>query len=178
MYLRLSKTSKVVICWALFWVWLIISAYVLWFKLSDSYRFFMDDKQPDFSAFMFREPQTRYTIIHFIDPNCSCSQYSHAHINAIKNELGALQHVHVQPGEEAVFFEGEPQAWLISSPSAALISPSGELIYYGPYTDALLCNEGQDLIKQALRQTQKNDDFRWYNVLGYGCFCDWPAQAI
>ena len=63
------------------------------------------------------------------------------------------------------------QQWVVATPAVAVIEADGSVAYFGPYSAGAVCGEGEDLLKTVVKQLQENQNFAWFNLLSYGCFC-------
>ena len=181
--MKLSKpfqnVTKKSITWFILVSWLFLSGLAMWFIFNQPYRHFIETKIPTFKQSKLLDGFDGLTVVHFVDKNCPCTRFSNTHIEALEQELTSANHVRIKAGEWVnTDLKNSMKDWLISSPSVAVFKESGQLAYYGPYTDALLCNQGNDLVKQVINSLGKDKDYQWFNVLGYGCFCDWPDLKV
>ncbi len=169
-----NKNIKMPLSWLILVSWLLLVGLVMWVKFNEPYRNFIETRMPKFSDNKIIDDVDGLTVLHFIDKKCPCTRFSEKHIETLEQELKAANHVRIQATELPDFDPAIFNDWVISSPSVAVINTSGELAYYGPYTDALLCNQGRDIVKQVIENLEETNDYYWFNVLGYGCFCEWP----
>jgi hypothetical protein len=106
------------------------------------------------------------TVVHFSKSNCKCQKYSEQHIQdinkiAIENEFNIINVV-VGNGKYNI---------IPATPSVAIMTTMGEIIYFGPYGQGLAC--AQTL---GYAQTVLNNFIQGYNANiiikdAKGCYC-------
>jgi len=161
--------------WLLLGIWVVASALAIWFIFHDPYRDFLGTRQPDFSGDTRSLANAQTTFYHFVDEACTCTRFSLPHILDLAKRYPDVKHVRIQARGSVV-----PKAlnqFSVASPAIAIVNASGKLNYYGPYSSGLVCTEGEDLVARVLASMESDASFQWLNVLGYGCFCDWPEHS-
>ncbi len=135
------------------------------------------------------------TLIHFWNPDCLCNQLSQRHFDGLiaAFDESQMRILVVAPAttsdrqlEEFSRLNGtrmqivrEPDGLnLPASPALALITPQGELGYFGAYGFGALCTVASDdffpAIVRKMRAAEPYGPFA--NVAGSGCFCHWPTS--
>lgn len=134
------------------------------------------------------------TLLHFWNPDCLCNQLSQRHFDGLISQFKADQLrivVVAAPGtsdEQLLQFKQlngsrmevirQPQGIdlpLPSSPALALLSPQGELGYFGAYGFGALCTvANDDFFPNIVRELSTKGYGPFANVAGDGCFCAWP----
>ena len=163
------------LAWSILAIWLVLSGLAIWFSFHEPYRDFLQGKEPSFNSDIALTGVAGLTVVHFSDGNCPCTRFSLSHVSNLERELNKAHHIRVSPNDLASLPWDRVSKLAVSSPSVAIINAAGKLAYYGPYTDGLLCSQGNDLVSQVLENLRADENFQWMNVLGYGCFCDWPS---
>ena len=128
-------------------------------------------------------------LMHFWDPACPCNVGNQQHLaeliahfasrgvafyavqkpasnGRLPASLGALQALPQLPGAEGI----------PASPAVAIWDKSGELAYFGPYSEGLTCNSSNSFIEPILEALAAGRAVNASNTLAVGCFCAWPAE--
>ncbi len=170
--------------WLIFFVWILSVSYASWFLFHDTYQnFFYSSanitKLKSLTQLPIIPPSKKVTLIHFVDDGCACSRFSKLHIKELKEQYKQVEHISITPQDNhSSTLLTNPIDWVISSPSVAVLSETGKLIYYGPYTDNAICGQGEDLLADKLLTLSSEAPPPWLNIFGYGCFCQWPKNLI
>jgi len=135
-------------------------------------------------------------LLHFWNPDCLCNQLSQRHFDGLISRFNAAQLrivVIAAPGTSDEQLQNFRQLNgarmevirqplgldlpLPSSPALALLSPQGELGYFGAYGFGALCTvANDDFFPNIVRELGTKGYGPFANVAGDGCFCAWPAQ--
>ena len=130
-------------------------------------------------------------FVHFWDPACPCNVGNQQHLaEMLKRYTGEVEFYHLQkPGSSGQLpkalssmrhLSGLPGAeQLPASPAVAIWDRSGQLAYFGPYSEGAVCNSSNSFIEPVLDALLENRPVAAANTLAVGCFCDWqqlPAQ--
>lgn len=120
---------------------------------------------------------TRPTLIHFVDPACSCTRFSSEHIAKLEAQYPHIDHVRVFPGDRLAreFAGRHGRFW--RSPAVAAVNAQGQVHYFGPYTGGAVCGKGEDLLAGSLATIEKGPSPMLIQYLHYGCYCDWPEKS-
>lgn len=175
---------KNISAWSLLVVWALLSIVLLWNIFRGDYQAFADTDtltntdSNNLIAQVTLAPGKRARVVHFIDDKCSCTKYSLPHIAEIEQEFPNAQHVKVRSNSVGTGLSNSTFDWAIASPSVAIFSSSGELTYYGPYTDAAVCGQGNSIVDSVMNALERKEEFQWVNLLAYGCYCDWPKTDL
>ena len=82
-------------------------------------------------------------------------------------ELAALQPIDEMPGS----------AELPASPAVAIWDREGQLAYFGPYSEGLVCNSSNSFIEPILEALEAGRKVDASNTLAVGCFCEWAETS-
>ena len=128
-------------------------------------------------------------FVHFWDPSCPCNVGNQQHlVEMIELYDGKVEFYHLQkPGSNGKLpkalnsmrhLSGLPGSeQLPASPAVAIWDHSGELAYFGPYSEGAVCNSSNSFIEPILDALLDNRPVSAANTLAVGCFCDWqPAE--
>lgn len=143
-----------------------------------------------FSGQQLRLPNTmagagKIRFVHFWDPACPCNVGNQQHlVEMLERYDGKVEFYHVQkPGSKGQLpkalnsmrhLSGLPGAeTLPASPAVAIWNNSGELAYFGPYSEGAVCNSSNSFIEPVLDALLENRPVAAANTLAVGCFCDW-----
>ncbi len=125
-------------------------------------------------------------LVHFWDPACPCNVGNQQHLaeliehyapqgvqfhvvrkhgsqGRLPAELAALQPLDELPGS----------ADLPASPAVAIWDKQGQLAYFGPYSEGLVCNSSNSFIEPILEALAAGRKVDASNTLAVGCFCQW-----
>ncbi|MCV6622330.1 MAG: DUF6436 domain-containing protein [Cellvibrionaceae bacterium] len=115
----------------------------------------------------------RVTVQQFLDPSCPCNRYVQQHSEELSSNYGA-QGVAFQTVEPSQNVE----TTIPSSPAVAIWTADGDLAYFGPYSNGVICNAKTSLIEPVLQSLQSGDNPMISNTAGVGCFCPWPDNEV
>lgn len=125
-------------------------------------------------------------LVHFWDPACPCNVGNQQHLaeliaayapkgvafyavqrpgskGHLPADLGGLQALAALPGSDAI----------PASPAVAIWDRQGQLAYFGPYSEGLVCNSSNSFIEPILEALADGRRVDASNTLAVGCFCDW-----
>lgn len=128
-------------------------------------------------------------LVHFWDPACPCNIGNQQHLaelierfgpqgvdfyavqktgsnGQLPNTLSALQPLSALPGSDQ----------LPASPAVAVWDRSGNLAYFGPYSEGATCTSSNSFIEPILDALVDERLVNASNTLAVGCFCDWQAD--
>lgn len=127
----------------------------------------------------------RIRFVHFWEPACPCNAGNQVHLAEMMQEyaddvdfyhvqkpntqgqlpktLSGLQHLHSLPGSEQ----------LPASPAVAIWDRTGQLAYFGPYSEGAVCTSSNSFIEPILDALKQGRTVAAGNTLAVGCFCDW-----
>jgi len=134
------------------------------------------------------------TLFHFWNPSCICNRLSQRHFNQIArsfniDELNIIIIAHSSATQTqikdakklnpnfAFIHEKELKSPLNipTSPSLAIIDSNQKITYFGPYGFGAFCTMNDDkLLPSIIEKSNDNSASSFINVVGDGCFCDWP----
>lgn len=139
------------------------------------------------------------TVVHFWNPDCACNRFNESHVREIierYSKTGIRFAVVVKPQTKYTRHELRQLAeqrlgisqlidaddkWLDdlnipASPAALVLNESGEIAYFGPYSDGAFCSSrGSRFIENTLDALLKGDVSSQLNMAAYGCYCDWKT---
>ena len=64
---------------------------------------------------------------------------------------------------------------LPASPAVAIWDRTGQLAYFGPYSEGATCTSSNSFIEPILEALSAGRPVSASNTLAVGCFCDWQA---
>lgn len=136
-------------------------------------------------------------IFHFWNPNCICDQANSEHVKQIisnyavniifflvanANDYSAYleQWKDVIPYGRIKFISYEELQLttdLPATPAAAVVSPSGKLNYFGPYSEGGVCLPNDEGIIEGILDSILIGESKYYPfTTGYGCYCPWQKE--
>ena len=141
----------------------------------------------------------RVTLIHYWDPGCPCSRFSREHVNdlmrgytargvdflivvradgATPAEREKLRQLARQrfpaAGNAPVRTDWPEQGMPPSSPALAITGASGQLAYFGPYSEGGACGVGAGgFAERSLEGLLLGKETTRINTLVAGCYCPW-----
>ncbi|CAN7353073.1 DUF6436 domain-containing protein [Pseudomonas sp. LjRoot71] len=128
-------------------------------------------------------------LVHFWDPACPCNVGNQQHLaelierfsaqgvrfyavqkpgssGQLPSTLNALQALPSLPGS----------AQIPASPAVAIWDRTGQLAYFGPYSEGATCTSSNSFIEPILDALVANRPVNASNTLAVGCFCDWQRH--
>lgn len=127
-------------------------------------------------------------FVHFWDPACPCNVGNQQHlVEMLERYAGEVEFYHLQkPGSSGQLpkalsslrhLSGLPGSeQLPASPAVAIWDRTGQLAYFGPYSEGAVCNSSNSFIEPILDALLKNRPVNAGNTLAVGCFCDWQQN--
>ena len=129
-------------------------------------------------------------VVHFWDPACPCNVGNQQHLadllaqyvpqgvefyavqkpgtqGRLPATLGAIKPLASLPGAEH----------LSASPAVAIWDRSGQLAYFGPYSEGATCNASNSFIDPVLRALSTNRPVKATHTMAVGCYCPWQADT-
>lgn len=128
-------------------------------------------------------------LVHFWDPACPCNVGNQQHLAELIERFGAqgVSFYAVQkPGSNGQLpstlsalqplseLPGSPQ--IPASPAVAIWDRSGQLAYFGPYSEGATCTSSNSFIEPILDALIEERRVNASNSLALGCFCDWQSH--
>lgn len=125
-------------------------------------------------------------VVHFWDPACPCNVGNQQHLTELVANYAALgvkfyvvqktgSHGQLPAGLGAMAalssLPGSEQ--LPASPAVAIWDRSGQLAYFGPYSEGAVCNAGNSFIEPILQALVDGRTVKASNTLAVGCYCPW-----
>jgi len=128
-------------------------------------------------------------LVHFWDPACPCNALNQQHLaeliehftplgvdfyvlqksgsqGQLPAPLSALKPLHTLLGNEAI----------PASPALAIWDNSGQLAYFGPYSEGAVCNSASSFVEPILQALLEGRRVQASHNLAVGCFCDWQTH--
>ena len=125
-------------------------------------------------------------VVHFWDPACPCNVGNQQHLSELlatyvpqgvefyavqkpgsqgqlPASLGAIKPLTALPGAER----------LSVSPAVAIWDRSGQLAYFGPYSEGATCNASNSFIEPVLQALTQGRSVNATHTLAVGCYCPW-----
>ena len=129
-------------------------------------------------------------LVHFWDPACPCNVGNQQHLAELIAHYapqGVQFHVVRKPGSQGrlpaelaalqVIDELPGSAKLPASPAVAIWDKQGQLAYFGPYSEGLVCNSSNSFIEPILEALAAGRKVDASNTLAVGCFCEWAKPS-
>ena len=117
---------------------------------------------------LINENGQNLTVAHFTDESCQCSQYSRSHIKKLQPVFKGVQQVTLSPTHKDM-----QNIHIPATPAVAIWDEQGELAYFGPYSSGAICGQGNNFVEPVLKQLKQQNNPRWINMVGIGCYCPW-----
>ncbi|MFJ4137546.1 DUF6436 domain-containing protein [Pseudomonas fragi] len=128
-------------------------------------------------------------VVHFWDPACPCNVGNQQHLSELLAHyapqgvefyslqkpgsrgqlpatLGAIKPLHSLPGAER----------LSVSPAVAIWDRSGQLAYFGPYSEGATCNASNSFIEPILQALSEGRPVKATHTMAVGCYCAWQDE--
>lgn len=190
--LRLSRKNLLIALLALAWLVGMLLAY-RWFETR--YMRTFDERAAVFSGAELRLPEAivgpgAIRLVHFWDPACPCNVGNQQHLAELIEHYtpkGVQFHVVQKPGSQgrlpAELAALQPidelpgSANLPASPAVAIWDKQGQLAYFGPYSEGLVCNSSNSFIEPILEALAEGRTVDASNTLAVGCFCEWAQPS-
>ena len=128
-------------------------------------------------------------LVHFWDPACPCNIGNQQHLADLLEHfvpLGVKFNAVQRAGSQGQLPEplqrisainalpGSDQ--LPASPAVAIWDSSGQLAYFGPYSEGANCNSANSFIEPVLEALLDGRNVLANQTLAAGCFCDWRSD--
>ena len=126
-------------------------------------------------------------LIHFWDPSCPCNIGNQQHLTELIKRFGpqGVSFYAVQtPGSHGQLpdvlnalktlppLSGRYK--IPASPAVAIWDRTGQLAYFGPYSEGATCTSSNSIIEPILDALNAGRPVHANNTMAVGCFCDWP----
>ena len=186
----------------LFVLWLSATAFAFWWFQFKDLRGFADEQWQERAVrFMGRDLQVELVetisdyikddhvvVVNFFQPGCQCNKFNISHLKELKARYtGRVTFLHLVPdggidtadlaalskSGEVVSVDSNLKKYIPAAPSAAVLGPHDELIYFGPYSEGAVCGQGKNLVESVVDNSLEGEIKFWLNMRAYGCFCDW-----
>ena len=107
------------------------------------------------------------TIIHFTSDNCSCTQFSNEHKQAInlKADLDGFDVINVNLPDNIVTL-------IPSTPAILIIGQEKQLLYFGPYSIGLACTQSNGYVETVMQNYAKGYAASLIINDASGCYCN------
>ncbi len=156
-------------------VWLFASAFAFWwfeYRYWGAYseQLIIFDAEPIRKLYpiLKKERLNVPLIVHFKDEDCPCDRYRVAHLELIAPMLEGTEQIVLS--RHSTLLKG---VHIPASPAVAIWDASGDLAYFGPYSSGMTCGKGFDFINMVLNKLALDENPKWINSQGFGCFCPW-----
>ena len=184
-------TRKTLLASLLILLWAVSMLYAYWWYEARYLRSF-SDQTALFYGETLRLPAEMagpgpISLVHFWDPACPCNIGNQQHLADLIERFGSqgVAFYSVQkPGSKGQLpstldallplsaLPGSGQ--LPASPAVAVWDRSGQLAYFGPYSEGATCTSSNSFIEPILDALIDGRPVNASNTLAVGCFCDWP----
>jgi hypothetical protein len=108
-------------------------------------------------------------IIHITSDNCSCTQFSKTHKDAInktaKEDGFSVNNVNLPANFSSI---------IPATPSILILNENNELLYFGPYSAGLACTESNGYIETVLNNYSMGYNSNLIVNDVEGCYCSLP----
>lgn len=179
--------KTVVVLAALLWLGAMLTG--LWWYKARFIRPF-DQNVAVFSSQQLRLPDSiagpgAIRFVHFWDPACPCNVGNQQHLlELMERYADSVEFYYLQkPGSTGQLpkvlnkmrhLSGLPGGQdLPASPAVAIWDQTGELVYFGPYSEGAVCNSSNSFIEPVLDAVINQRPVNAVSTLAAGCFCDW-----
>lgn len=128
-------------------------------------------------------------LVHFWDPACPCNVGNQQHLAEVIERFAPLDvefYAVQKPGSSGQLpntlrtLKALPEligsAQIPASPAVAIWDRSGQLAYFGPYSEGAVCTSSNSFIEPILDALVAERPVNASNTLALGCFCDWPSH--
>jgi hypothetical protein len=128
-------------------------------------------------------------LVHFWDPACPCNIGNQQHLAELIERFGpqgVTFHSVQKPGSTghlpSTLSALQPLRALLgseqipASPAVAVWDRSGQLAYFGPYSEGATCTSSNSFIEPVLDALIAGRPVNAGNTLAVGCFCDWQSD--
>ncbi|TDV64618.1 DUF6436 domain-containing protein [Pseudomonas sp. LP_7_YM] len=132
----------------------------------------------------------RIRVVHFWDPACPCNVGNQEHLSDLVERFsvtGDVDFYAVQkPGSHGRLpvtlsaikpldsLPGDLQ--ITSSPAVAIWDRQGNLAYFGPYSEGLVCNSQNSFIEPILQALEADRSVDATHTMAVGCYCPWAGS--
>ncbi len=165
------------LAWLLLCVWIVGACAAFWRFFYQDSRWFVEHPEHLPHSLPLLPAFSRPVLLHFVDPDCSCTRFSVPHIATLKARYPAIDHIEVVPGDPLAHRFTQDLPPFLSSPSVALVNAEGGVRYFGPYTAGRVCGTGEDLLAGPVSALQASVPVQGsINFLHFGCYCAWPGN--
>ncbi|SDA81625.1 hypothetical protein SAMN03159443_03346 [Pseudomonas sp. NFACC15-1] len=129
-------------------------------------------------------------LVHFWDPACPCNVGNQQHLAELVDkyvpqgvEFYAVQKAGSQGQLPATLnslktlptLPGSSQ--IPASPAVAIWDHSGQLAYFGPYSEGLTCNSSNSFIEPILEALSAGRAVNATHTMAVGCYCPWGEDT-
>lgn len=183
-------TRKTLLASLLILLWAVAMLYAYWWYEARYLRSF-SDQTALFYGEALRLPDELagpgpIRLVHFWDPACPCNIGNQQHLADLIERFdpqGVAFYSVQKPGSkgqlpstldalqplDTMFGSGQ----LPASPAVAVWDRSGQLAYFGPYSEGATCTSSNSFIEPILDALIAGRPVNASNTLAVGCFCDW-----
>jgi hypothetical protein len=133
----------------------------------------------------------RIRVVHFWDPACPCNVGNWEHLSELVEHFSGAAGVDFyavqKPGTHGQLpstlsvirpLNDLPGAERItSSPAVAIWDRQGNLAYFGPYSEGLVCNAQNSFIEPILQALKADRPVNATHTMAVGCYCPWASAG-
>ena len=125
-------------------------------------------------------------VVHFWDPACPCNVGNQQHLTELLAhyvplgvEFYSVQKPATQGRLPATLDALTPlpdlpgARHLSASPAVAIWDHSGQLAYFGPYSEGATCNASNSFIEPILQALSEGRPVKATHTMAVGCYCPW-----
>jgi len=130
-------------------------------------------------------------VVHFRDPACPCNVGNQQHLGELLTRYmpqGVEFYVVQKAGNPAPLpatlsaikpLPDLPGAQHLSaSPAVAIWDHSGQLAYFGPYSEGATCNASNSFIEPILQALSEGRPVKATHTMAVGCYCPWRNDEV
>jgi len=107
-------------------------------------------------------------IIHFTSASCRCTQFSDDHKSAI-NQTAKSNNFNIF---NVQLSSKNNRSIIPSTPSVLLLDGTGNLLYFGPYSEGLACSQSNGLVELVMSNYKKGFNSHLIVNEAKGCYCN------
>ena len=111
------------------------------------------------------------TLVHVFRDGCDCNRFTDRHLAELEARFrdSGVRFMRVKTGSAAAI--GMP-AWVSSLPAAFVFGADGDLLYFGPYSDAAWCGRSGALVDGVIERALQGVPPLPPATTRWGCFCE------
>ena len=110
-------------------------------------------------------------MVHVYRDGCDCNRFTDRHLAEIEARFrdSGVRFIRIKSGSASA--DGMP-GWVESMPAAFVFGADGELLYFGPYSDAAWCGRTGALVEGVIERALQGVPPLPPATTRWGCFCE------